>query len=192
MRAGQTFSQTPQPLHFAASTSGLCCPSKTIALYGHCSTQMAQPLEFQAMHRSVISARPMRTDCLSKGLSAFVGHTSAHLPQKSQYPRRKFITGVRAAAKPSPMPITEVGQMPRQRSHRMQRARNDFSLFAPGGRINSSPKANRVIHPAAISEAIPPAAVMKSLRVCNTNRLLRNESVNGVYDLAGLAMQQNF
>jgi len=82
--------------------------------------------------------------------------------------------------------------MPRQRSQRMQRARKAFSSCTPGGRIYSSPEANRAIHPAAINEATPHAAVMKSLRVCNTNRLLRNESVNGVYDLAGLAMQQNF
>ena len=165
IRAGHMFSQRPQPLHFAASTTGRRCPSKTIACQGHCSTQMAQPPEFQAIQRSVISARPMRTVSLSKGCKASVGQISTHLPQKSQYPRRKFITGVRAAVKPSPTPITDIGQTPRQRSHRIQRARKDCSSCAPGGRRSSSSEANRAIFPSAASDAIPTAAVKKSLRV---------------------------
>jgi len=162
--AGQTFSQRPQPLHFAASTTGRRCPSKTIARYGHCSTQMLQPPEFQARQRSVISARPIRTVFSSKGSRAPVGQISAHLPQKSQYPRRKFNTGVRDAVKPSPMPITEAGQMPRQRSHLTQRARKDFSSGAPGGRRSSPPGAKRATPPSASKEAIPAAVVNKSLR----------------------------
>ena len=137
---------SPQPLHFAASTTGRRPASKESASYGHASTQMPQLfVSRNARQRSSCRmAAPMRPRSGAYGSTspmAAVGHTSRHLSQNVQLSLAKLSIGVRACSGPRSMPSgssTSVGHTSMQRAHLMQRAMNSSSGSAPGGRSTSA------------------------------------------------------